>query len=80
MGDWSWFASPPTMTMCSFSDIIYMNSGLQVIDIGVRGEYDTGIGASSLSVDVCILRIEVIQFDPHANIELMPVNIMLTMS
>ncbi|CAF5129925.1 unnamed protein product, partial [Rotaria sp. Silwood1] len=28
-----------------------MNSGLQVIDIGVRGEYDTGIGASSLSVD-----------------------------
>ncbi|CAF3596273.1 unnamed protein product [Rotaria sp. Silwood1] len=80
MGDWNWFASSQTMTMCSFSDIIYLNPGLHVIDVGVRGGYDTGIGAFPLYVQAGILIVEVVQFDSRANIGLIPTNVMLTMS
>ena len=61
--------------MCGFTDIIYLNPGLHVIDVGVRG-----MGAFPSYVRAGVLSIELIQFDRHANIGMTPVNVTLTSS
>jgi hypothetical protein len=79
IGGFAWFATSPTTVMCTFSDIIYLNAGLHVIDVGVRGGIDsTTHGAFPIYVGYGILTIELVEYDPQADIGILPVNVTLT--
>jgi hypothetical protein len=73
IGGFAWFATSPTTVMCTFSDIIYLNAGLHVIDVGVISS-----GAFPTYVHSGLLRIELVEYDPQADIGIFPVNVTLT--
>ncbi|CAF1541177.1 unnamed protein product [Didymodactylos carnosus] len=67
-----WRFTVPASVSCSKTDFIYLNAGLHVIDVGVRGE-------QKLPVYVVwgTLSIELVQFDRNVNIGLIPINVTL---
>ncbi|CAF0909090.1 unnamed protein product [Adineta steineri] len=73
-----WHATSPTMIQCSFSDIIYLNPGLHVIDVAVRGGIDDVHGAFPTYVHYGALTIELVEYDLNADIGIKPVNANLT--
>jgi hypothetical protein len=78
VGGFFWYASSPTLVTCSFNDIIYLNAGLHVVDVGVRGGADPNLGAFPTSVNNGILTIELVEYDPQADVGIFPVNVTLT--
>jgi hypothetical protein len=74
VGGFFWHPNSLTVEMCSFNDIIYLNAGLHIIDVGARG----GPGAFPIEVINGILTIELVEYDPQANIGILPVNVTLT--
>jgi hypothetical protein len=76
VGGFFWIASSPSAVTCSFNDIIYLNPGLHVIDVGVRGGYSE-LGAFPINVFNGILTIELVEYDREADIEIFPVNVTL---
>jgi hypothetical protein len=77
IGGLYWSVTSSTIVACSFNDIIYLNAGLHVIDVGVRGGY-RGFGAFPISVLGGTLTIELVEYDPQADIGILPVNVTLT--
>jgi hypothetical protein len=73
IGGLYWHANSATVIPCSFNDIIYLNGGLHVIDVGVRGR-----GTFPIYVEGGILTIELVEYDPEANIGMSPVNVTST--
>ncbi len=58
-------------------DIIYLNAGLHVIDIGVRGGLNPSAGAFPMYIGGGTLTIELVEYDRQANIGISPVNVTL---
>ncbi|CAF5050927.1 unnamed protein product [Rotaria sp. Silwood1] len=77
VGGFYWHANSPTVIMCSFSDIIYLNAGLHVIDVGVRGGLRPNAGAFPTYVHGGTLTIELVEYAHQANIGMSPVNVNL---
>jgi hypothetical protein len=76
-GGYYWHANSPTVTTCSFNDVIYLKGGLHVIDVGVRGGFSPTSGTFPIYVQVGTFTIEVIEYDPQADIGMSPVNVTL---
>ncbi|CAF0838722.1 unnamed protein product [Adineta steineri] len=72
IGGLYWFVNTPTVTQCSFSDIIYLNPGLHVVDVGVRGGHARG--AFPTYVVGGALTIELAEYDLHADVGMKPIN------
>ncbi len=77
IGGFYWHTISGSVTMCSFSDIIYLNAGLHVIDVGVRGGFNPTSGAFPTYIHGGILTIELVEYDRQANIGISPVNVTL---
>ena len=75
IGGFKWYISAPALVTCAFSDIMYLNAGLHVIDVGVRGGHSIYGGAFPLSVMDGVLTVELIQYDRFANIGMQPMNV-----
>ena len=78
IGGFYWYATSPTIAMCSFSDMIYLNAGPHVIDVGVRGGIYPSDGAYPTRVKFGTLTVELVEYDYQANIGMSPVNVTLT--
>ncbi|CAF0908815.1 unnamed protein product [Adineta steineri] len=73
VGGFYWHNTSPAVAQCSFSDIIYLNPGLHVIDVAVR----EGVGLP-VYVKGGVLTIELVEYDLNADIGIKPVNANLT--
>ncbi|CAF0875828.1 unnamed protein product [Adineta steineri] len=71
-----WLNNSPLITQCSFSDIIYLNPGLHVVDVAVRGTLDSR--AFPTQVFGGALTIELVGYDLNAVIGMKPINANLT--
>ncbi|CAF3795439.1 unnamed protein product [Adineta steineri] len=71
-----WLNNSPLITQCSFSDIIYLNPGLHVVDVAVRGTLDSR--AFPTQVFGGALTIELVGYDLNADIGMKPINANLT--
>ncbi|CAF1003140.1 unnamed protein product [Adineta steineri] len=76
-GGFYWYTSSPTKIDCSFSDIIYLNPGLHIIDVAVRGGLGKN-GAFPTYAQYGALTIELVEYDLHADIGIKPINSNLT--
>ncbi|CAF3331595.1 unnamed protein product [Rotaria sp. Silwood2] len=80
IGGFYWYSTLPTVVTCAFSDIIYLNRGLHVVEIGARGGIDYNNGAFPININNGVLTVELIQYGLNANIGMTPVNVTLDRS
>ncbi|CAF0862638.1 unnamed protein product [Adineta steineri] len=64
------------VTQCSFSDIIYLNPGLHVVDVVARSGY--AAGAFPIILRNGALTIELVEYDLYADIGMKPIDANLT--
>ncbi|CAF1549078.1 unnamed protein product [Adineta ricciae] len=72
LGGFFWFSNSPSVIACSFSDMIYLNPGLHVFDVGTRGGYL--VGTFPTYVQAGVLTVEMIEYDQYADIGIKPMN------
>ena len=72
IGGYTWYAFSRGTTTCAFSDIVYLDRGLHVFDLGARGRDDS---AFPINILYGVFRIESIQYDSCANIGMTPMNV-----
>jgi hypothetical protein len=77
VGGFYWYTNSPSTTTCTFSDIMYLNPGLYVIDVGVRGGASSQSTSFPLYVHAGVLTVELVRFDRSANIGMQPMNVTL---
>ncbi|UJR06616.1 hypothetical protein I4U23_010900 [Adineta vaga] len=73
LGGLYWHSNSVSVITCSFSDIIYLNPGLHVVDVSVRGGLGDS-GAFPTYVHGGVLTVEMIEYDQYADIGLTPMN------
>ncbi|CAF1467348.1 unnamed protein product [Adineta steineri] len=76
VGGFYWYNNSPALMQCSFSDIIYLNPGLHVIDVAVRGGH--AYGAFPTYIVGGALTIELVEYDLHADTGIKPSDTNLT--
>ena len=69
-----WVSTSHTARTCAFSDVVYLDRGLHVIDVGVRGGAYSGNGAFPTHVNSGFLTVELIEYNSNADIGLRPIN------
>ncbi|CAF1967222.1 unnamed protein product [Rotaria magnacalcarata] len=74
VGGLYFYSTSPTVTTCGFSNIVSLNPGFHIIDIGARSGY-LMYGAFPVQVIGGILSVEAIQFDTDANIGIPTLNV-----
>ncbi|CAF0838646.1 unnamed protein product [Adineta steineri] len=77
IGGFYWHSTSVAITQCSFSNVIYLNPGLHIIDVAVRGGIST-YGAFPTHVRGGTLTIELVEYDLHADIGMKPIDANLT--
>ena len=80
LGGFVWYANSPTTIPCTFSEIVYLNPGMHVMDVGVRGGVSAQTGAFPLKVHGGVLTIELVRYDRSANIGMQPISATLPSS
>jgi hypothetical protein len=71
-GGFHWYSNSPETITCAFSDIIYLNRGLHVFDVGIRSGTNSAFTTYAF---YGVLTIKAIQFEPDAKIRMTPMNV-----
>ncbi|CAF3837874.1 unnamed protein product [Rotaria sp. Silwood1] len=74
IGGFHWYTQSHTVITCAFKNIVSLNPGVHVIDVGARGGYRS-FGNFPIQVIAGILRVELIHFDSQTNIGMVPMNV-----